>query len=50
MAKMDSFKKAAENATKAAGFKNATKKLDVVNFADEFKSRGIVLGNNGLEK
>ena len=49
MAKQDSFKKATESA-KAAGFKNAAKKLNVVNFAAEFGNRGIVIGNSGMEK
>ena len=49
MAKQDSFKKASETA-KSAGFKGATKKLSVVNFAAEFGQRGISIGNSELEK
>lgn len=49
MAKLDSFKKATESA-KTAGFKGATKKINVVNFAAEFGQRGISLGGSELEK
>ncbi len=47
MAKMDSFKKATENA-KAVGFKKA--QSNVVNLAAEFGKRDIVIGNTGIEK
>ena len=46
MAKTDSFNKA----VKTAGFKEAAKKLNVVNFAAEFKKRGINVENSGVEK
>lgn len=46
MAKQDSFNKAA----KTASFKAAAQKMNVVNFAAEFKKRGIVVENSGVEK
>ena len=50
MAKQDSFKKATETA-KTAGFKGAVKKVNnAVNFAAEFKKRGIGLENSVNEK
>jgi len=49
MTKQSSFKKATETA-KSAGFKGATKKLNVVNFAAEFGQRGISIGGSELEK
>lgn len=50
MAKHESFKKATENTAKTAGFKGAVKKMNVVNFAAEFKKRDINIGNSDLEK
>ncbi len=46
MAKTNSFNKAA----KAAKMKAAVQKMNVVNFAAEFKKRGIVIENSGTEK
>ncbi len=49
MATQESFQKAKE-AVKVAGFKAGVKKLNVVNFAAEFKKRDIDIVGSGLEK
>lgn len=49
MAKQESFQKAKET-VKTAGFKAGVKKLNVVNFAAEFKKRDIDIVGSGLEK
>ena len=49
MPKQESFQKAV-GTVKTAGFKAGVKKLNVVNFAEEFKKRDIDIVNSGLEK
>ena len=49
MAKQESFQKATETVT-SAGFKAGVKKLNVVNFAAEFKKRDIDIVGSGVEK
>lgn len=49
MTKQNSFLKAKEN-VKSAGFKAGVKKLNVVNFAEEFRKRDIDIVNSGMEK